>query len=96
MALEHSEAGVPETDTSHPLTAGAPVSALAPTFAELGVKPEIVRALGEAGIERTLAIQELTLPLALADTLADTLTFAWRLPAALAAPLNVSPKQAVS
>nr|WP_233427450.1 DEAD/DEAH box helicase [Actinokineospora spheciospongiae] len=66
VALEHSEAGVPETDTSHPLAAGAPVSELAPTFAELGVKPEIVRALSEAGIERTFAIQELTLPLALA------------------------------
>ncbi|EWC63620.1 putative ATP-dependent RNA helicase [Actinokineospora spheciospongiae] len=32
----------------------------------MGVKPEIVRALSEAGIERTFAIQELTLPLALA------------------------------
>ncbi|WP_091626396.1 DEAD/DEAH box helicase [Amycolatopsis saalfeldensis] len=38
----------------------------APTFAEFGVKPEIVRALVEAGIERTFAIQELTLPLAMA------------------------------
>ncbi|WP_245975792.1 DEAD/DEAH box helicase [Amycolatopsis palatopharyngis] len=37
-----------------------------PTFAEFGVRPEIVRALNEAGIERTFAIQELTLPLALA------------------------------
>jgi superfamily II DNA/RNA helicase len=37
-----------------------------PTFAELGVRPEIVTALAEAGIERTFAIQELTLPLALA------------------------------
>ena len=37
-----------------------------PTFAELGVRPEIVAALAEAGIERTFAIQELTLPLALA------------------------------
>ncbi|MDH6677669.1 superfamily II DNA/RNA helicase [Rhodococcus sp. LBL1] len=38
----------------------------APTFAELGVRDEIVKALGEIGIERTFAIQELTLPLALA------------------------------
>ncbi len=38
----------------------------APKFAELGVRDEIVRALGEIGIERTFAIQELTLPLALA------------------------------
>ncbi|WP_285611485.1 DEAD/DEAH box helicase [Actinokineospora globicatena] len=66
VTLEHSEAGLPENDTSHPLTAGAPVKPTAPTFAELDVKPEIVRALAEAGIERTFAIQELTLPLALA------------------------------
>ncbi len=38
----------------------------APTFTELGVRDEIVRALAEIGIERTFAIQELTLPLALA------------------------------
>ncbi|OBI40319.1 DEAD/DEAH box helicase [Mycobacterium kyorinense] len=36
------------------------------TFAELGVRDEIVRALTEQGIERPFAIQELTLPLALA------------------------------
>ena len=36
------------------------------TFAELGVREEIVRALSEGGIEHTFAIQELTLPLALA------------------------------
>uniref|UniRef100_UPI002455DE95 DEAD/DEAH box helicase n=1 Tax=Nocardia farcinica TaxID=37329 RepID=UPI002455DE95 len=45
-----------ELDTTH----------TAPTFAELGVRDEIVRALAERGIERTFAIQELTLPLALA------------------------------
>ncbi|MDX8148146.1 DEAD/DEAH box helicase [Lentzea sp. BCCO 10_0061] len=66
MALEHSEAGVPEEDTSHPLLADAPVQSESPTFAELGVRHEIVKALGEAGIERTFAIQELTLPIALA------------------------------
>jgi superfamily II DNA/RNA helicase len=66
VTLEHSEAGLPEVDTSHPLTAGAPVRTEAPTFAELGVREEIVRALAEAGIERTFAIQELTLPIALA------------------------------
>ncbi|ORI15889.1 ATP-dependent RNA helicase [Rhodococcus sp. 1163] len=37
-----------------------------PTFAELGVREEIVRSLKDIGIERTFAIQELTLPLALA------------------------------
>ncbi|MGE2836448.1 DEAD/DEAH box helicase [Mycobacterium sp. SMC-4] len=37
-----------------------------PSFAELGVRDEIVRALAENGIEHAFAIQELTLPLALA------------------------------
>ena len=36
-----------------------------PSFAKLGVRDEIVRALSEKGIERPFAIQELTLPLAL-------------------------------
>ena len=54
------------TEEAHPLQAGAPVRPESPTFAELGVRPEIVAALAEAGIERTFAIQELTLPLALA------------------------------
>lgn len=36
------------------------------TFAELGVRDEIVRALAENGIHHPFAIQELTLPLALA------------------------------
>src|ERR1700759_5769833 len=36
------------------------------TFAEIGVRDEIVRALTEQGIEHPFAIQELTLPLALA------------------------------
>nr|WP_245773354.1 DEAD/DEAH box helicase [Pseudonocardia ammonioxydans] len=38
---------------------------LPPTFAELGVRDEIVSALAENDIVRTFAIQELTLPLAL-------------------------------
>src|ERR1700694_3105364 len=42
------------------------MTALNPTFAKLGVRDEIVRALGEDGIEHPFAIQELTLPLALA------------------------------
>jgi superfamily II DNA/RNA helicase len=64
--MEHSEAGVPDLDTSHPLKAGAPVRSDSPTFAEFGVREEITRALTAAGIERTFAIQELTLPLAMA------------------------------
>lgn len=48
------------------LTAELDDTHTAPTFAELGVRTEIVRALDEIGIQRTFAIQELTLPLALA------------------------------
>src|ERR1700751_1903709 len=36
------------------------------TFAEIGVRDEIVQALSEEGIKHPFAIQELTLPLALA------------------------------
>jgi superfamily II DNA/RNA helicase len=54
------------TAEAEPLQAGAPVRPDSPTFAELGVRPEIVKALSDVGIERTFAIQELTLPLALA------------------------------
>lgn len=39
---------------------------LNPSFANLGVRDEIVRALADNGIEHPFAIQELTLPLALA------------------------------
>src|SRR3982074_1571018 len=42
------------------------MTALNPTFAKLGVRDEIVRALAEKGIEHSFAIQEPTLPLALA------------------------------
>jgi Superfamily II DNA and RNA helicases len=63
VALDTTDEGAEE---ARPLTGGAPVRPDSPTFAELGVRPEIVRALAEAGIERTFAIQELTLPLALA------------------------------
>ncbi len=48
-----------------PPVALAPVKPDAPTFAELGVDPRIVAALAGTGIERTFAIQELTLPIAL-------------------------------
>ncbi|MPY78569.1 MAG: DEAD/DEAH box helicase [Actinophytocola sp.] len=65
VTLEHSEAGVPDTDPSHPLQAGAPVKPEAPLFSDFNIHDEIVRALTEAGIERTFAIQEMTLPLAL-------------------------------
>ena len=51
--------------TSHPLAADAPVEPQAPTFGELGTDPRIVTALAAVGIERTFAIQALTLPIAL-------------------------------
>jgi len=50
---------------SHPLAADAPVEPQAPTFGELGTDPRIVEALAAVGIERTFAIQALTLPIAL-------------------------------
>src|SRR6201746_1832323 len=42
------------------------MTALNPTFAKLGIRDELVRALAEDGKEHPFAIQELTLPLALA------------------------------
>ncbi|MQA15450.1 MAG: DEAD/DEAH box helicase [Pseudonocardiaceae bacterium] len=64
--LDHSEGGLDDSEPPHPLQAGAPVRPDSPTFAGLGVRDEIVAPLLRAGIERTFAIQELTLPLALA------------------------------
>ncbi|MGH3972681.1 MAG: DEAD/DEAH box helicase, partial [Pseudonocardiaceae bacterium] len=64
--LDHSETAIDEPPPPRPLQAGAPVRDDSPTFAALGVRDEIVRTLRAAGIERTFAIQELTLPLALA------------------------------
>ncbi len=57
-------AAVEETATTAVATTTS--SQDSPTFAELGVVPEIVEALAANGIEHTFAIQELTLPLALA------------------------------
>ena len=67
-SIENPQAADPtdEVVEAHPLQAGAPVRPDSPTFAELGVRREIVDALADAGIVRTFAIQELTLPLALA------------------------------
>ncbi|GAB2487859.1 DEAD/DEAH box helicase [Jatrophihabitans fulvus] len=48
------------------LAARAPVSDENPAFSDFDVKPEIVQALADVGIVRTFAIQELTLPIALA------------------------------
>jgi superfamily II DNA/RNA helicase len=50
------------------LAARAPVREDSPAFSEFDIKPEIVQALADVGITRTFAIQELTLPIALAGS----------------------------
>ncbi len=55
-----------DVDTAEPLAAKAPVTEMDPLFADLGVRPETVGALEAVGITRAFAIQELTLPIALA------------------------------
>ncbi|MCW2494559.1 DEAD/DEAH box helicase [Jatrophihabitans sp.] len=49
-----------------PLAARAPVRPASPAFSEFDIKPEIVESLADVGIVKTFAIQELTLPIALA------------------------------
>ena len=62
-----SDLPVDEADTAaDPLAARAPVRAESPAFSEFDIKPEIVSALADVGIIKTFAIQELTLPIALA------------------------------
>ena len=53
-------------DDAAPLAARAPVTPESPAFSDFDIHPDIVRALADVGIERTFAIQELTLPIALA------------------------------
>ncbi len=68
-ALEHAESGAPapeELESQVEELGGAPVAPDSPLFSDFDVHPDIVAALAEAGIHRTFAIQELTLPLALA------------------------------
>ena len=60
--------GAPETEEFEPLAGRAPVSEDSPLFADLGVSAPIVRALADVGITRTFAIQEMTLPIALAGS----------------------------
>ncbi len=60
------DTGIPAMIRDEPTEAAPAEDKLPPTFAELGVRPEIVSALAENDIVRTFAIQELTLPLALA------------------------------
>jgi superfamily II DNA/RNA helicase len=68
-ALEHAETGAPapeELESQVEELGGAPVASDSPLFSDFDVHPDIVAALTDAGITRTFAIQELTLPLALA------------------------------
>jgi superfamily II DNA/RNA helicase len=69
VALEHAETGAPapeELESQVEELGGAPVANDSPLFSDFDVHPDIVAALADAGITRTFAIQELTLPLALA------------------------------
>jgi superfamily II DNA/RNA helicase len=61
----------PERDPdapAEPLAPRAPVRQDSPAFADFAIRPEIVAALAAAGIVRTFAIQEMTLPIALAGS----------------------------
>ncbi len=69
VELEHAESGAPDPaqlEQTVESLGGAPVAPDSPLFSDFDVHPDIVAALAEAGITRTFAIQELTLPLALA------------------------------
>ena len=57
---------VPPEVTPAPLVARAPVRPDSPAFSDFDVDPDIVAALADVGIVKTFAIQELTLPVALA------------------------------
>ncbi|MCU1670373.1 MAG: box helicase domain protein [Blastococcus sp.] len=68
-ALEHAETGAPDPEQLEEAVeelGGASVAADSPLFSDFDVHPDVVAALAEVGITRTFAIQELTLPLALA------------------------------
>jgi superfamily II DNA/RNA helicase len=73
-ALDHTQTGTTDTDLDvelaevPALSARAPVRPDSPTFAELGARPETVAALRAVGIERSFAIQEYALPIALRGT----------------------------
>jgi superfamily II DNA/RNA helicase len=59
----------PEADApAEPLAPRAPVRPDSPAFADFAIRPEIVAALAAAGIVRTFAIQEMSLPVALAGS----------------------------
>jgi superfamily II DNA/RNA helicase len=67
--LEYAESGAPAPEQIEETVeelGGAPVAPDSPLFSDFDVHPDIVAALADVGITRTFAIQELTLPLALA------------------------------
>jgi superfamily II DNA/RNA helicase len=67
--IEHAETGAPAPEQLEQAVeelGGAPVADDAPLFSDFDVHPDVIAALAEVGITRTFAIQELTLPLALA------------------------------
>jgi superfamily II DNA/RNA helicase len=67
IADTNTDPDVVTTDvTPEPLEARAPVKAESPAFSDFAIRPEIIDALAGVGIIRTFAIQELTLPIALA------------------------------
>ena len=62
---EHAAEPAPPAEPA-PLAGVAPVKPDSPLFSDFAIKPEIVESLKAVGIEHTFAIQELTLPIALA------------------------------
>ncbi|MEX5716892.1 DEAD/DEAH box helicase [Geodermatophilus maliterrae] len=67
--LDHAETGAPapeQLEQTVEQLGGAPVAEDSPLFSDFDVHPDVIAALAEVGITRTFAIQELTLPLALA------------------------------
>jgi superfamily II DNA/RNA helicase len=67
-AVPSEDATAEETGEPAPLAAHAPVKPDSPLFSDFSIRPEIIAALKAVGIERTFAIQELTLPIALAGS----------------------------
>jgi superfamily II DNA/RNA helicase len=66
---ERAETGAPapeQLEQAAPELGGAAVEETAPLFSDFDVHPDVIAALAGVGITRTFAIQELTLPLALA------------------------------
>ncbi len=64
--MTDNSTALPVEEEPAPLAARAPVREDSPAFSDFDVRPEIVEALAGVGIVRTFAIQELTLPVALA------------------------------